>query len=249
MASWCWRGSRGRARPRSRTVGNILGRDLFLELDKLTRDPDTQMLLQGKCIVELSEMTAHRAGDIDTLKGMLTSQYDIYRRPYARMPEKVPRTCVFGGSTNESQYLKDTTGNRRYWIVPISQAMRLDALEKDMPQLLAQAAWYITQGDPIDAQNWLSPEEELMQAGMAKSREIEWPQFDNLDLFLEEQDMQHFLSREQLWVACGFATNSGRNPSLQKVLTRLMEDRGWVATRRDGVSHGPRGFRRDLETE
>jgi hypothetical protein len=229
-----------------RTVGQILGRDLFLELDKLTREPDTQMLLQGKCIVELSEMTAHRAGDTDSLKGMLTSQYDIYRRPYARMAEKVPRTCVFGGSTNEEQYLKDTTGNRRYWIVPVSQAMRLDDLARDMPQLLAQAAWYIAEGEPVDAQNWLTADEELMQEGMAKSREIEWPQFDGLDGYLDERPMADFISREDLWRGCGFPTNSGRNPGLQKVLTGLMRDRSWVAARRDGRD-GPRGFRRDLE--
>lgn len=224
-----------------RTVGLILGRDLFIELDRLTRDPDTMMLLAGKSVVELSEMTAHRTGDNDALKAMLTSRVDKYRRPYARGPEEVPRTCVFGGSTNEKTYLKDLTGNRRYWIVPAAGEMRLADLAADMPQLLAQAVWYLTEGEPEDAQNWLTPEEELMQEAMAKSREVEWPQFDALDEVLGRLTGT-FVSREDLWKGCGFPNSQGRSNLLKTVLTKLMEDRGWIDNEKVRKRGAPRGF-------
>ena len=228
-----------------RTVGTILGRDAFVEIDKLTRDPDTQMLLKGKAVAELSEMIASRHGDTDPLKGMLTARVDVYRRPYARAPESVLRTCVFGGSTNEAQFLKDQTGNRRYWIVPVTGAMRLDALERDLAQLLAQAVWFLEHGAAQDRQNWLTPEEETMQEETAKSYEIEWTQFDGLDEFLERQvgPSTRFITRQDIWKGLEFQTNQrGGNP-LQQALTKMMEERGWELGRRDG-GHGPRGFRK-----
>jgi len=229
-----------------RTVGTILGRDAFVEIDKLTRDPDTQMLLKGKAVAELSEMIASRHGDTDPLKGMLTARVDVYRRPYARAPESVPRTCVFGGSTNEAQFLKDQTGNRRYWIVPVTGTMRLQDLERDLPQLLAQAVWFLEHGTPQDRQNWLTAEEEVMQEETAKSYEIEWTQFDGLDEWLEREVVpsKRFITRQEIWKGLEFQTNQRGGNTLQQALTKMMQERGWELGRRDGVSHGPRGFRK-----
>ena len=225
-----------------RAVGHILGRDLHVELDKLTRDPDVQMQLRGKCVVELAEMTGVKKGEDDALKSMLTSTKDIYRRPYGRAPEEVSRTCVFAGTMNPSQFLRDLTGHRRYWIVGTPDAPDLAGLERDLTQLLAQTAWIIEHGDDDQRQNWLTVEESAMQAQAAGTREVEWPIFDGLDAALERLGGP-FLTRLQLWQALELPMQQRTN-TMQMVLTKLMERRGWAKVH----TRAGNGFRRpDLD--
>lgn len=70
-------------------------------------------LIQGVWHVELGELNATRKSDIDLVKAFLSRQYDIYRVAYAKNTSRFPRQCVFWGSTNDSQFLRDPTGDRR----------------------------------------------------------------------------------------------------------------------------------------
>ena len=209
-----------------RTVGTILGRDLFVEVEKLSRDPDTLMILQGKAVVELAEMSATRR-DVNATKSMLSTESDKYRRPYGRKPEDVKRTCVFGGTTNDRKYLRDPTGNRRYWIVRVAAPMRLDALKNDLPQLLAQAVHYLTNHHPVFSQNWLTLDEEKMQESVAKERLIDWPQFDRLDFELDKLPPGDLIERHEVWTKLGYTSAPPSNSDLSQQLTILMEERGW----------------------
>ena len=214
-----------------RTCGHILGRDLFVEVEKLTREPDTLMILQGKAVVELSEMGAARR-DHNAVKSMLSSRSDKYRVPYGRAPKDVKRTCVFGGTTNDRKYLRDPTGNRRYWIVRVAGPMSLDALAVDLPQLLAQAVHYLTTPDPAhpsDSWNYLTEEEEKMQEAVAKERLIDWPQFDKLDYVLDEalRSNDNRIEPWRIWEGLGYKSVPPSQSDLAAQLTILMEERGW----------------------
>ena len=71
--------------------------------------------IEGGWICEFSELLAmQRSRDIEGMKAFVTRQVDKYRRPYGHYVAEIPRTCIFIGTTNEPDYLKDTTGNRRY---------------------------------------------------------------------------------------------------------------------------------------
>lgn len=71
--------------------------------------------IRGFWIVELAELLAvKKTREVEALKAFVTSQVDSYRSPYARLVERHPRCCVFAGTTNESTYLSDRTGNRRF---------------------------------------------------------------------------------------------------------------------------------------
>ena len=71
-------------------------------------------LVQGKWIVEVSELAAMRNSQIETIKAFITRQSDDYRAPYARHAESRPRRFVMVGSTNATAFLSDVTGNRRF---------------------------------------------------------------------------------------------------------------------------------------
>lgn len=69
-------------------------------------------------ITELGELDGTLKRDQAKLKAFFTESMDEYRRPYERKTEKYPRMTAFFGSVNKTEFLKDDTGNRRYWVVP-----------------------------------------------------------------------------------------------------------------------------------
>lgn len=94
--------------------------------------------IQGKWVVELGELDALSKTDVTRVKAFLTSQNDHYRAAYARHAATRPRQVVFVGTTNEDRYLKDATGNRRFWPVTCVVIDR-DAIRRDRDQLWAEA--------------------------------------------------------------------------------------------------------------
>lgn len=71
--------------------------------------------IEGGWICEFSELLAmQRAKDIESMKAFVTRQVDKYRKSYGHYVAEIPRTCIFIGTTNDPDYLKDNTGNRRY---------------------------------------------------------------------------------------------------------------------------------------
>lgn len=77
-------------------------------------------MLQGYWILELSELSATRKADIEAIKLFLSKQVDSFRVPYGKRTADFPRQCVFVGTTNDTDFLKDRTGNRRYWPVKVA---------------------------------------------------------------------------------------------------------------------------------
>jgi hypothetical protein len=95
--------------------------------------------LRGRWILEAAELSGMRRADIEHLKAFLSRQVDRARLAYGRIVSEVPRQCVIVGTTNSLEYLRDTTGNRRFWPVRC-QRFNITALRRDRDQLWAEAA-------------------------------------------------------------------------------------------------------------
>ena len=79
-------------------------------------DKDSVIKATGNWFVELGELDAtFRKADLSRLKAFLSEEKDVYRTPYGRTTDSHTRRTVFTGSVNEPQFLRDGTGNRRYW--------------------------------------------------------------------------------------------------------------------------------------
>jgi hypothetical protein len=104
-----------------------------------TESKDAPLSLQGRWIIELGEMSVLSKSGVEALKAFVSSSIDHVRRPYGRMHEELRRQCIFVGTTNQSAYLKDQTGNRRFWPVKVA-TIDLDGLIADRDQLWAEAA-------------------------------------------------------------------------------------------------------------
>ena len=76
--------------------------------------------LEGAWICEIAELLAlTKAKEQEAVKSYITRQRDKYRKPYDRQTSEYPRRCIFIGTTNNEQFLKDKTGNRRFYPVTV----------------------------------------------------------------------------------------------------------------------------------
>jgi predicted P-loop ATPase len=112
---------------------------------------------RGKWIIEAAELSGIRKADAEHLKATLSRRVDRGRLAYGRLPTEVPRQFIVVGSINKTEYLRDTTGNRRFWPILIKQ-FDLDALRRDRDQLWAEAAVCEAKGESIRLARELWPE-------------------------------------------------------------------------------------------
>jgi len=93
-------------------------------------------------LVEIGELDGTlRKADIARLKGFISQDVDLFRRPYARTEEKFQRRTVFFASVNPEQFLADDTGNVRWWTIPVTGLVLEHGI--DMQQLWAEVfTWY-----------------------------------------------------------------------------------------------------------
>jgi predicted P-loop ATPase len=101
-------------------------------------DKDFAQDMRGKWIAEIPEIDRLIASkDEATLKALISKLVDRYRPSYGRASQDFPRQVVFGGTTNRDDYLRDVTGNRRYWPL-VCGLIDIPALRRDIDQIWAQ---------------------------------------------------------------------------------------------------------------
>ena len=118
-----------------------------------TKDKTAAEKLQGYWIMEIGELAGLRKTEVETLRSFLSRQNDIYRAAFGKRATPHLRQCVFFGTTNaETGYLRDTTGNRRFWPVktPGGKAKHSWNLDKDeICQIWAEVLLYVEAGEKL----------------------------------------------------------------------------------------------------
>ena len=94
-----------------------LGGPWFSDTFTTMQGKDAYEQVMGVWIMEVGELAGMRKAEAETIKLYISKQTDRFRPAYGRRLQEFPRQCVFIGTTNETQFLRDTTGNRRFWVV------------------------------------------------------------------------------------------------------------------------------------
>lgn len=119
-------------------------------------------LLQGVWINEVGELNGMSKAEVNSVKQFLSRIDDIFREPYGRRTARFPRRCVFFGTTNDAEFLRDRTGNRRFWPVDLYQQTPTKSvfvdMEKELDQIWAEAVVLWRLGERL----FLRGDEDLM---------------------------------------------------------------------------------------
>lgn len=111
-------------------------------------DKDCVLGLRNRWVLEIGEMNSMRKAETDQFKEFISRTEDRIRVPYGRRTESFPRQCVFIGTTNNEEYLRDVTGNRRFWPVLVGRC-DFSGVRRDRDQLFAEALFYYELGEPL----------------------------------------------------------------------------------------------------
>lgn len=139
------------------TALSVLGGEWFTDAALDFANRDSLLILQGRWIIEMAELEGMNKAEASQTKKFLTQHTDLFRPPYGRKLVKRPRRCVFAGSVNLDQYLKDESGNRRFWPVRVG-AMDIAGLRRDVRQLWGEAVHLYRNGVPW----WVLPDERAL---------------------------------------------------------------------------------------
>jgi len=140
----------------------VLGMGWFSDSLTTFEGKEAAELIQGTWINEIGELTAMSRQETSAVKQFLSKTHDIYRAAYGRRTNKYPRRCVFFGTSNDGEFLKDATGNRRFWPVDVGLSLAKKSVWEELPrevdQIWAEAYLYWALGEQL----YLSKELEAM---------------------------------------------------------------------------------------
>ncbi len=165
----------------------LVGRnDWFADTPIRLGDKDAILTLAGIWLYEVGELDSFNKVEVTAVKMYVSSRVDRVREPFARRMADRPRSGVFAGSTNQSEYFKDPTGARRFWPVACDGDIDLAKLEQWRDQLYAEAQARLLSSDPELSRYYPTREEtEEHLAPQQEKREIVDPWFERLAIWLE----------------------------------------------------------------
>lgn len=205
----------------------ILGGEWFSDSIIDIGSKDSYIGIQGVWLQEMAELDSFNKKDATAIKSFVSAQTDKYREPYGRRDVKRARQCVFAGTTNQHEYLKDPTGNRRFWPVAVGE-VDTDGLLSARDKLFAEAVkcykdgmrWHPTRDEEI---KYFKPEQE--------DREITDPREQKIMAWLSEnqQIMKHEFTTLQIMEG-GLDTHISKADNGRQLATyigQVMSKNGW----------------------
>ncbi len=209
---------------KSTAVKILAGEEFHSDQDILSLDPKAQLeLLDGVWFYEINELEGMNRAEVAKIKAFASRQVDRARLAYGRNAVSRPRQVIFIGTTNEDKYLRDQTGNRRFWPIKTG-VIDLPALARDRDQLLAEAAHYEAQGASI------AMPAELWQAAAveqeARVEEDPWVEQIEAAVPIIAGDKLRFVTTSLLGDVLGIRPEH-QNQGHTKRLSALMKRLGW----------------------
>jgi predicted P-loop ATPase len=196
---------------------------------------DSYLQISRAWIYEIAELDSFRGKAHSQIKAFLTAQVDNYRVPYKSRAEEVPRHVVFCASTNESAFLSDATGARRFWVVKVSHVDR-EWIAENSRQIWAEAVHAYRAGE----QWWLKPSEE----SLLFDSQVQYRVADSWDTLIQDyfdtNPHVHIHSMEEIMIRGLELRKDQLDLKHQKRVAECLKRLGYVKSRiRDGSGKRP----------
>lgn len=229
-------GTQGRGKS---TALRILGGEFFSDTHFELGTKDAYQQMRGIWIYEMAELDAFNKAESTRAKAFFSATEDNYRPSYGRRNIRVPRQCIVAGSTNQDHYLKDVTGNRRYWPI-FCHDIDLEALKKIRDQLWAEAVVQYNKGTPwrVLQEEWhlFADAQEDRYLGDAWEHEIAAWLND-----VEQKMINHFTTGQIMKGALEMKKTDMRPPEQIRV-GLIMKRLGWRKARKRDQNKDPRWY-------
>lgn len=228
------------------TILQMLARDWFSDSLKSFDSKEAGEHLQSAWIFEFGELAGMSTSEVDEIKQFITKRSDKYRVAYDRIVTDFPRKCVFFGTTNNWNFLKDTTGNRRFWPVVVDPGKRVKNVFEELPdyeigQIWAEALVAYRVGESLT----LSPETDDLAKVIQEGHMVDDPKFGVIQEWLENPIEDDFTEKKgefrnatcasQIWVEC-LHNRSGsiRSGDAREICSIMRRMPGWVEKDKKG---------------
>lgn len=181
-----------------------LGGPWFSDTFFTVQGKDAYEQIQGVWIMEVGELAGMRKAEAEAVKLFVSKQADRFRPAYGRRVQDFPRQCIFIGTTNEAQFLRDTTGNRRFWIVSTPNRPTRDMWKELTPEMVcliwAEAVEIFRAGEELRLPDELEAEAREVQETYKEENPKIGVVAEYLDRLLPEgwEDMDTYSRRQWL---------------------------------------------------
>ena len=250
---------------KSTIVKDLVTSEYYSETLSLTDmdDKSGAEKLQGFWVIEIGELAGMKKADIEKVKAFLSTSDDKYRPSYGKVVESHPRQCIIIATVNgERGYLRDITGNRRFWIIKVHQKRQKKTWDFDedfRAQFWAEAKAIWESGETLYLEGSILDDAEEAQRGAMEADErvgmieeyLNMPLpdgWENMDLYARRnyltgsefgtpaqtgKTLRTEISNAEIWCECFGKSKEDLKPSDSYVIAAMMSQvTGWERTER-----------------
>lgn len=236
---------------------SIMGGQWFSDSITTVAGKEAYECLHGSWIIEMAELTATRKSDIEQTKQFISKREDRYRKAYARRVTDNPRQCVFFGTTNDTEFLRDYTGNRRFWPIETDAEKATKNIFDDLTpevrdQLWAEAVVRYKAKESLylkdeveqealkaqEAHTYKSVKEDQIANYLDRKLPENWYDMNPRDraLWIEEQDNVGTMRRDkvclmEIWIELFNGSRSNFPNAEQREINAILDHLGWERTK------------------
>ncbi|TKC83848.1 virulence protein E [Trinickia terrae] len=233
----------GRQGWRKSTALKVLaGKQWFTDTPIQIGNKDTYAVMAGKWIIELAELDSLNKTDSSAAKSFFATETDRFRNFYGKRATDVHRQCVFAGSVNFDAYLKDESGNRRYWPLRCGGLVDIDGIARVRDQLWAEAVHLYREGVV-----WHVTEAERPLFEVEQAERYEGDVYE--DVIGKALDYAHRTTMEEILRDVLKLDSSKWTLPEQRRIGKALKSLGWVRKRESTGSRGWYYMREEREPE
>ena len=225
---------------KSTAIRTLCGDEYFGDTVPRLDSKDAADYVRGKWIIELAELSSVSKAEVEQVKAYITRTEEKFRPAYGRNEVVYQRRCVFVGTTNRTDYLRDETGNRRFWPIKID-SVGVEAIRKDRDQIWAAAKALYESGE----QWWLTDEEAGLAQDQQERRTVVDPLYEEVAQWLDDTNTDQTCMRavmDNVVSSDGEQSTAQITPQLQHRIRGALNAAGYESIGRKFTSGDYKGM-------